>query len=51
MLLALLLFLLLFILGFARGYGVRELIARQRRAAARAKFYKDNPDLRHLRGH
>ena len=50
MLLALLLVLLLFFVGFACGYGVRELIARWRRAAARAKFYEDNSELRRLRG-
>jgi len=50
MLLALLLVLLLFIVGFACGYGVRELIARRRRVAARKKFYKDNPEIRRLRG-
>ena len=50
MLLALLSILLLFFVGFACGYGVRELIARRRRATARAKFYEDNPELRRLRG-
>jgi hypothetical protein len=50
MLLALLLVLLLFFVGFGCGYGVREWIARRRRAVARMKFYKDNPDLRRLRG-
>jgi hypothetical protein len=41
---------LLLVLLFACGYGVRELMARRRRAASRAKFYKDNPELRRLRG-
>jgi hypothetical protein len=50
MLLAVLLILLLFIVGFACGFGVRELMARRRRAASRAKFYEDNPELRRLRG-
>ena len=36
--------------GFACGYGVREYIARRRRAAARKRFYDEHPDLRELRG-
>jgi hypothetical protein len=50
MLLALSFVLLFFIVGFACGYGVRELIARRRKAAAREKFYKEHPELRQLRG-
>jgi len=36
--------------GFSGGYGVREYIARRRRAAARKRFYDEHPDLRELRG-
>jgi hypothetical protein len=36
--------------AFGCGYGVREYIARRKRAAARKKFYDENPDLRQLRG-
>ena len=40
---ALLPFLASLLIGFACGYAVRELIARRRRAAAREKFYRENP--------
>jgi hypothetical protein len=39
-------FLFLLFIGFALGYGVRELIARRRRAAAREKFYQEHPAMR-----
>jgi hypothetical protein len=38
------------LISFACGYGLREWIARRRRAAAREKFYQENPDLRLLKG-
>jgi len=50
MLSALLPLLTIVFVSFACGYGVREFIARRRRAAARKKFYEQNPDLRQLRG-
>jgi hypothetical protein len=50
MLSALLPLLTIVFVSFACGYGVRELIARRRRAAARKKFYDEHPDLRQLRG-
>ena len=42
--------LVLLVVAFGCGYGVREYIARRKRAAARKKFYDENPDLRQLRG-
>jgi hypothetical protein len=36
--------------AFACGYGVREWIARRRNAATRQRFYRENPELRELRG-
>ena len=45
MLLALLLVLLLFFVRFACGYGVRELIARRRRAVARKIFHEKHPEF------
>ena len=50
MLSALLLLLIIVFVSFACGYGVREFIARRRRAAARKKFYDEHPDLRQLSG-
>jgi hypothetical protein len=41
---------LLLSIGFACGYGVRELLARRRHAAAREKFFKEHPEERRLRG-
>jgi hypothetical protein len=38
------------VISFACGYGIREWMARRRRATAREKFYRDHPDLRRLRG-
>ena len=43
---ALLPLLVLLFIGFACGYGVRDLIARRRRAAAREKFYQEHPEMR-----
>jgi hypothetical protein len=43
---ALLPLLFLLFISFACGYGVRELIARRRRAAAREKFYQEHPEMR-----
>jgi hypothetical protein len=42
--------LVLVVFGFASGYGVREWSARRRRAAAREKYYKENPEMRRLLG-
>jgi hypothetical protein len=50
MIFALLPQLVLVVFGFASGYGVREWIARRRRAAAREKYYKENPEIRRLLG-
>jgi hypothetical protein len=33
-------------IGFASGYGLREWMARRRRAAAREKFHQENPEWR-----
>ena len=45
MLFALLPQLVLVVFGFASGYGVREWIARRRRAAAREKYYRANAEF------
>ena len=37
-------------IGFACGYGIREWMARRRRAAAREKFHQEHPELRRLYG-
>jgi hypothetical protein len=50
MIFALLPQLFLVLIGFASGYGVREWIARRRRAAAREQYYKNNPEIRRLLG-
>jgi hypothetical protein len=34
----------LFIIGLALGYGLRELLSRRRRAAARREYYERHPD-------
>jgi hypothetical protein len=47
---ALLPLLFLLLTSFAFGYGIREFIARRRRAAAREKFYQEHPEERRLRG-
>ena len=31
-----------FLAGFGCGYGVREIVSRRRRAAARAEYYKEH---------
>ena len=36
------------VVSFASGYILREGVARRRRAAAREKFYRKNPELRQL---
>ena len=47
---ALLPFLFMLFIGFACGYGLREIIARRRRNAAREKYYQEHPELRRLKG-
>jgi hypothetical protein len=42
--------LLLLAVAFGSGYGIREYIARRRRAAARKKFYDEHAELRQPRG-
>jgi hypothetical protein len=34
------------VVGFACGYGIRELISRRRRAAAREKFFRRQEQIR-----
>ena len=43
-----LLLILPLLISFACGYGVRELISRLRRAAAREKYYQAHPEERSL---
>jgi len=46
MILALLPLLVVIFVSFACGYGVRELISRRRRAAARENYYQKHPEER-----
>jgi len=43
---AMMISILIFVGGFLCGYGIREIVSRRRRAAARARFYKETRESR-----